>query len=255
MGAEIDTSDDAVLGGRLVLRQPLRGHRVGHDAILLAAATAAHAGEQAVDLGAGVGGVGLALAVRVGGLKVTLVEIDTVLCRLAAENALRNGLADRVRALCADAEDRQALAAAGLLPASVDRVLMNPPFHDLRRQNVSPDPRRRLAHAGQPNLLLRWVATAAWLLKPQGVLTLIWRADALDDVLAALARDFGDVAVLPVLPRPQASAIRVLVRAVLGARGERRDFPALVLNDESGRPTSAAEAVLRAGETLGVTGT
>ncbi len=87
------------------------------------------------------------------------------------------------------------------------------------------------------------------------MLTLIWRADALDDVLAALARDFGDVAVLPVLPRPQASAIRVLVRAVLGARGERRDFPALVLNDESGRPTSAAEAVLRAGETLGVTGT
>ena len=34
-------SEDAVLGGRLVLRQPLRGHRVGHDAILLAAATVA----------------------------------------------------------------------------------------------------------------------------------------------------------------------------------------------------------------------
>ena len=34
-----ETSEDAVLGGRLVLRQPLRGHRVGHDAILLAAAT------------------------------------------------------------------------------------------------------------------------------------------------------------------------------------------------------------------------
>ena len=149
----------------------------------------------------------------------------------------------------------QDFAAAGLGARTVDRVLMNPPFHDLRRQNVSPDPRRRLAHAGQQNLLPRWVATAAWLLKPQGVLTLIWRADALDDVLAALARDFGDVAVLPVLPRPQASAIRVLVRAVLGARGAPRDFPALVLNDEAGRPTSAAEAVLRAGETLGVTGT
>ncbi|MGC1779258.1 MAG: methyltransferase, partial [Xanthobacteraceae bacterium] len=29
------TSDDSALGGRLVLRQPLRGHRFGHDAILL----------------------------------------------------------------------------------------------------------------------------------------------------------------------------------------------------------------------------
>ena len=133
MGAEratLDTSEDAVLGGRLRLRQPLRGHRVGHDAILLAAATGGRAGEQAVDLGAGVGGAGLALAARVGGLKVTLVEIDETLCALAAENARLNRLDDRVRALLADAEDAQALAAAGLAPASIDRVLMNPPFND-----------------------------------------------------------------------------------------------------------------------------
>jgi len=253
MGAErdpLETSDDAVLGGRLRLRQPLRGHRVGHDAILLSAATSARAGEQAVDLGAGVGGAGLALAVRVGGLKVALVEIDEMLCALAAENARLNKLDDRVRALLADAEDVQALAAAGLAPASIDRVLMNPPFNDTRRQNVSPDPRRRLAHAGAPGLLPRWVASAAWLLKPQGVLTLIWRADALADVLGALADDFGDIAVLPVLPRPQAAAIRVLVRAVKGGRGAPADHAGLILNDATGRPTAAAEAVLRSGETL-----
>ena len=39
----LETSEDAVLGGRLRLRQPLAGHRVGHDAILLAAATGARA--------------------------------------------------------------------------------------------------------------------------------------------------------------------------------------------------------------------
>ena len=72
----LETSEDAVLGGRLRLRQPLAGHRVGHDAILLAAATEGSAGEHAVDLGAGVGAAGLALAARVAGLKVTLVEID-----------------------------------------------------------------------------------------------------------------------------------------------------------------------------------
>ncbi|MFY9772929.1 MAG: methyltransferase, partial [Xanthobacteraceae bacterium] len=33
------TSEDALLGGKLTLRQPLRGHRFGHDAVLLAAAT------------------------------------------------------------------------------------------------------------------------------------------------------------------------------------------------------------------------
>lgn len=253
--AMIETSEDAVLGGRLRLRQPLRGHRVGHDAILLAAATGGRASEQAVDLGAGVGAAGLALAARVGGLEVTLVEIDDGLCALAAENTRLNRLDDRVRVLLADAENPQALVAAGLSPVSVDRVLMNPPFNDAKRQNVSPDPRRRLAHAGQPGLLARWVATATQLLKPQGVLTLIWRADGLGEVLDALSGEFGDIAVLPVLPRPEAAAIRVLVRAVRGAHGARRDYPALLLNDATGRPTAAAEAVLRGGDTLSITGT
>ena len=255
MGVERDTlatSEDAVLGGRLRLRQPLRGHRVGHDAILLAAAVGARAGEQAVDLGAGVGAAGLALAARVEGLKVTLVEIDPELGALAEHNARLNRLDDRVRVLVADAENTQGLAGAGLLPGSVERVLMNPPFNDARRQNVSPDPRRRLAHAGDPGLLARWAATAAWLLKPQGVLTLIWRADGLPEVLGALSGAFGGVAVLPVLPRVGAPAIRVLVRAVKAEQAKPVDYPALILNDANGKPSAAAEAVLRGGETLAI---
>src|SRR5471030_627599 len=108
MGAELKAagiSEDAVLGGRLRLRQPLRGHRVGHDSILLAAATGGRVGEQAVDLGAGVGAAGLALAVRVEGLKVTLVEIDAALCALASGNARLNKLDDRVNVLACDVED------------------------------------------------------------------------------------------------------------------------------------------------------
>src|SRR6202042_482994 len=125
-----EASEDAVLGGRLVLRQPLRGHRVGHDAILLAGATAARAGDHAGDLGSGVGGAGLALARRIDGLDVTLVEIDPVLAELAAGNARRNNLADRVRGVCLDVESSAAdFAAAGLAPGSAACVLMNPPFN------------------------------------------------------------------------------------------------------------------------------
>ena len=131
MAAEpADVSDDAVLGGRLVLRQPLRGHRFGHDAILLAAAVPAVPGEHAVDLGAGVGAAGLALARRVMGLAVTLAEIDPALTALAAGNAARNDLGERVRAVCLDVEaSAAAFAEAGLPPASAAHVLMNPPFN------------------------------------------------------------------------------------------------------------------------------
>lgn len=242
------TSLDAVLGGRLRLHQPLRGHRVGHDAILLAAATGARPGERAFDLGAGVGAAGLALAQRVSGLDVTLVEIDPALSELAAENAAINGLDERVQVLTGDVEDVRALTAAGVVQC--DRVLMNPPFNDPRRQNPSPQADRRRAHAGGPSLLRRWVRTAAELLKPVGVLTLIWRADARADVIEALAETFGDIAVLPVLPRPGAPAIRILVRAMKDARAGITDVPVLVLNDADGRPSSAAEAILRGGETL-----
>ena len=251
----LETSEDAVLGGRLRLRQPLAGHRVGHDAILLAAATAARADEHAIDLGAGVGAAGLALAARVAGLKVTLVEIDAALCRLAADNARLNRLDDRVNVLACDAEDVEALAAAGLAPGCADRVLMNPPFHDATRQNLSPDPRRRLAHAAAPGLLPRWIASAAHLLKPQGVLSLIWRADALAEVQSALTAEFGGIAVLPVYPRPDAPAIRVLVRAVKSGGGAPVTYPGLILNDQHGKPTAAAEAVLRGGGTLRITET
>src|SRR5262249_56208604 len=87
MEAEIETTEDAVLGGRLRLRQPVRGHRVGHDAILLAAATAARGGEHAVDLGAGVGGAGLAPSARGPRLKTPPLEIDPVLFPLPTLNS------------------------------------------------------------------------------------------------------------------------------------------------------------------------
>ena len=131
------TSEDAVLGGRLVLRQPLRGHRFGHDAILLAAAVPAQPGEEAVEFGAGVGAAGLALARRIDGLGLTLVEIDPVLTALAQGNAARNGLAPRARAVCLDvAASAAAFVAVGLAPELADHVLMNLPFN--APQNPSP---------------------------------------------------------------------------------------------------------------------
>jgi tRNA1(Val) A37 N6-methylase TrmN6 len=248
-----DVSEDAVLGGKLILRQPLRGHRFGHDSILLAAATAAHAGERAVDLGSGVGAAGLALAKRVEGLDVTLVEIDPVLAELAAENIARNGLAGLARAVCLDvAASAAAFSAAGLVQETADHVLMNPPFN--APHNPSPDRGRRLARTGSRETLALWLKTASRLLRPSGAVTLIWRADGQGEVLAALEAGFGTVAVLPVHPKPGAPAIRVLVRAVKNGRGPLAILPGFVLADADGKPSAEAETVLRAGAALALTG-
>src|SRR5258705_11542008 len=91
-----DLTEDAVLGGRLRLRQPRRGHRVGHDAILLAASVPARAGETVVELGAGVGAAGLALAARVPGIRLTMIELVPRLAALAVEDAQLNGISAEV---------------------------------------------------------------------------------------------------------------------------------------------------------------
>jgi len=252
MGTDRSTSDvteDAVLGGQLRLRQPRRGHRVGHDAILLAASVPARAGEIVVELGAGVGAAGLALAVRVPGIRLTMVELVPRLVALAAKNAELNGISAEVLELDVAAPAR-VFAANGLHPEQAARVLMNPPFNDPARQRVSPDRGRRLAHAAPRATLAAWTRTAARLLRPRGTLSLIWRADGLGDVLEALTPAFGATMVLPIYPKRSESAIRVLVRTTKASRAPLQLLPGLVLNDPGGSATQEADGVLRAGAAL-----
>lgn len=246
-------SDDAVLGGRLRLRQPVDGHRVGHDALLLAALAPAGR-RQAVDFGAGVGSAGLAFLMRVAGARATLVEIAPDLAALARQNVALNALRDR----CAVVEgDVAALARprGPLEPAAgaADLVLANPPFNADARHRTSPDPARARAHMAGEGLLETWVRAADRCLAPRGMLCLIHRPEALAETLAALQGRFGAAELLPVHPRPDRPAVRILVRATRGRRTPPALLPGLVLADPQGAPTPEAERVLRGGEGLAQT--
>ena len=191
------------------------------------------------------------MAVRCPEVDVTLVEIDPELSDIAAANVTRNGLEGRVRAVTLDVTaPADEFAARGIGPGSADRVLMNPPFNNPARQNISPDPVRSAAHAAPDGALAGWIAAASWVLHSAGTLTLIWRADGLREVLAALDGRFGEIAVLPVHGRAGQPAIRVLVRAIKSSRAPFALLPGLMLNDEAGKPTEEAEAVLRGAQAL-----
>jgi tRNA1(Val) A37 N6-methylase TrmN6 len=236
-------TEDAFLGGTLRLRQPKSGHRAGHDAMLLAAATPARAGQRVVDFGAGVGAAGLAVAKRVSGIEIILIEIDGCLVDLARGNAASNGIEAKVIAMDI-ASSAEGFAAAGLSPDSVDIVLMNPPFNDAARHRSSPDKSREIAHVADAATLETWIHSARRILKSGGVLTLIWRADALAEVLAALDRGFGSLAILPIHGEAAKPAIRVLVRAIKAGRAPTRIYAGLMLNDESGVPNKQVQEIL-----------
>jgi tRNA1(Val) A37 N6-methylase TrmN6 len=238
-----DFSEDAFLGGQLRLRQPRSGHRAGHDAMLLAAATPARAGDRVVDFGAGVGAAGLAVARRVAAIELFLVEIDAQLAALARANAALNAIAAEVVVLdVTSAPD--GFAAAGLFPDSVDVVLMNPPFNDPARHRASPDRARASAHVASATTLANWVHAARRILKSGGILTLVWRADGLAEVLAALDRGFGSLAILPVHGDAATPAIRVLIRAVKGGMAPAQLHAALLLNDGKALPNKKVQEIL-----------
>lgn len=235
-------TDDAVLGGKLKLFQPARGHRVGHDAILLAAA--APKSQQALDLGAGVGTAGFALLARNIAAHVTFVEISPELSEISAENAKRNGFSDRAEIICADV-----VAGLHLQADAFDLVTMNPPFND-DSHRASPDPARATAHvAGEP-LIENWLAAANRFCKAGGTLTLIHRPEATLLILKSLERRFGAIEMIPVFSKPETAAIRLILRAVKGRKTPAKMLPGIILNNSDGKPSAAAERILRDGAAI-----
>lgn len=251
-----NASVDAFLGGRLEAVQPGSGHhRAGMEAILLAAAIEPSFAGVLVDLGAGVGVAGLAVAARCPAAQVVLVERDpTALACARATLALpvNSPFAGRVSVLSADIAAREGQrVAAGLKRSFADAVIVNPPFHSAEQGTASPNEARAAAHVLAPGGLDPWIRTATSILKPDGRLIIIFRADGLDAVTVALGRRYGNTAILPIHPRAGIPAVRVLIRTFKGRRANTRILPGLILHgDEGGAYMPSVEAMLRGGGSL-----
>jgi tRNA1(Val) A37 N6-methylase TrmN6 len=249
------TTADEFLGGRLTIVQPRAGHRAGSDAVFLAAAVPADAGESVLEAGTGVGAAGLCLLARVPDLVLTAVEIDPALCALARANATRNGLADRFTAIEANVTaPAKTLRAAGLVRESYDHVIANPPFYDEGAVRAAPEPSRAVAHVMAHGELAKWVRFLTTMAAPKGRLTLIHRAGCLGELLGLLEGRFGDLAVFPLFPKADEPATRIVVQGRKGSRAGARLLPGLVLHEPGGAYTADAEAVLRGGGALSLAG-
>ncbi len=237
---EMVPTENGLLGGRVRLLQPARGYRVAVDAVLLAAAIDATSGQHVLDLGAGVGAVGLCLAARVRDCTVLGIELQPELAALATRNAALNSAGDRLRTIVHDL--------AGPLPpdlAAFDHVATNPPYLAAAVADPSPDPSKALATVETSADLARWLSVATGALKPTGTLTLIHRSDRLEEIVGHLMRlGWGDVTVKRLPP-----AARVLVRARLGAAARCESQPLLLHRPEGGY-TDEAEAILRHAQPL-----
>jgi tRNA1(Val) A37 N6-methylase TrmN6 len=227
-------TEDGFLDGRLRICQPERGFRAGLDAVMLAAAVPAGAGDSALELGAGVGTASLCLAARTG-CRVTGIEIEPALVALANGNAARNGMAGRVTFRAGD------VLSGGGDWGRFEHVFCNPPFHDERGQR-SPDAGRARA-LQDVGTLSQWVRSGLECVVSHGSFTIILRADRLDEVMAALP-DQGAV-ILPLRPRAGGTAKRVIVQWRAGCTEPHRTMDGFVLHQDDNRYTAEADAILR----------
>lgn len=211
------------------------------DAVLLAAAADVKPGEDVLDLGAGVGAVGLCVAARVPGCTITGIELQPALAALAERNAVLNEAADRVRTVVHDL--------AHPLPPGMgpfDHVVTNPPYLPAAVADPSPDRSKALATVESSADLARWLTVATDALEPAGTLLVIHRSDRLEEIVGALVGlGWGDVTVKRLPP-----AARVLVRARRADGLRRHDAPPLILHRPDGGYTDEAEAILRHGQPL-----
>lgn len=239
----MQTSEDRILDGRVVLNQPKEGYRAAVDPVLLAACVRADAGERALDLGCGVGAAMLCLAARIAGLAIDGLEIQKELADLARLNVAANGFDDRLRVFDGDIlhppKDLEA--------ESYDHVFANPPYLSGDRGNHPPNQSKRMAHVEGDADLEDWVDAALKFCRRKGSVTFIYRADRLAELLIGLEGRAGEVTVFPLWPKDGEIASRVIVRARKDIKTPMQLMNGLTLHQADGSYTAAADAALKGG--------
>lgn len=218
-----ELSNDALLGGKVMFRQPLTGYRAGTDPVLLAASVEAAAGQSVLELGCGSAPALCCLNARVPGLRLYGIELQPSYARLASENLASNGAQGEIWQ--GDLSDPP----ADMKAKSFDHVIANPPYFEAAKRVGARVEDREIARAGETPLEI-WVAMAAKRLKPKGYATFIQRAERLPDLMQALNQHLGSLELAPLAPREGRPPRLVLVRARKDGRAEFKFHAPLVIH-------------------------
>ena len=158
------------LAGQWRIFQLKRGHRFSTDD-LMTAWTAAHAAPDAtrvLDIGSGIGSVGLLtlwrLQQRGVSAELTSVEVQQISWALMQKTVAWNGLEPRVDSRCGDLRDERMTAGLSLFPL----ITGSPPYIPADKGVQSPHPQKAAARIELHGSITDYCTTAARLLAPEG---------------------------------------------------------------------------------------
>src|ERR1700742_3215912 len=157
----VPVSEDRLLGGRVRLRQPIDGARASIDPVFLAASVPVEPGQLVLDIGCGTGAAMLCVAAREPQCRVTGLERQRDLVRIAGDNVILNGMASRASVMVGDLLNPPPRISAG----AFDHVIANPPYLDRGRANETPNPARAEATIEGDAALGDWIRFALTMAK------------------------------------------------------------------------------------------
>jgi tRNA1Val (adenine37-N6)-methyltransferase len=224
---------DPILRGRLTLWQPRVGYRFSLDPLLLANFIGTAPLGRVIDIGAGVGVVGLLLARLDSQAQLTLVELQPRLAALCLRNAAHNQLAPRCTVVEGDV--RSAAVRKQLPGAWFDLVASCPPYYQLGRGGVNPDSEEAIARHEIHLPLAELVRAARRLVGFRGRVALVYPSPRLPELLSALvAEGLTPTRLRLVHTHADQPAQRALVEGRKGARGGLVALPPLILRHPDG---------------------
>jgi tRNA1Val (adenine37-N6)-methyltransferase len=182
-----DETLDAI-SGHFRIFQLRQGHRFSTDDLLTAwyGTTWAPSTRLVLDLGSGIGSVGMMAAWRLAGARVVTVEAQAESVRLAKKSASYNGLDERYDIRLADFRDPGVLAA----DERFDLVLGSPPYFPLGTGFEGDHPQKIACRFELRGDIRDYATVAAAHLQPGGLFVCVYPAQQRDRLQAA-ARDAG----------------------------------------------------------------
>lgn len=169
----MQTTTDHLLDQQVTLIQPQTGYRVAIDPVLLAAAIPAPPRKNGfmLDLGAGVGAVGLCALYHHPHAQLTMVEKMPELCALAAKNIIVNHRQDHANII--EADITQPAIKQQLTAGYYSNIMLNPPFFKESQATPSQNIRKAAAHIMPDNDFIAWLDLAHACCKHKGVISMI----------------------------------------------------------------------------------